>query len=176
MLQTYLLMIDNEEDKSKFESIYLKYKNLMLNRAFDILNDPGLAEDAVHNAFLSILKNLSKISDLEAKETRGYVIVIVENAAKKIYNKEHKIITTEFHGSEAEISAEEEYINQISVEMVKRNIESLSEIYKRVMILKYFNDLDDREIADTLSIPIATVRKRVLRGKKLLLVSIKDGE
>ena len=39
MLQTYLLMIDNEEDKSKFESIYLKYKNLMLNRAFDILNE-----------------------------------------------------------------------------------------------------------------------------------------
>ncbi len=169
MLNLYLSMIDNEEDKSKFEAVYLKYKNLMLNRAYDILKNSGLAEDAVHNAFLSILKNLQKIGGVEAKETRGYVMVIAENAAKKIYNKEHKITTVELNDSIADISAEEEVINKVSVEQLKENIYSLSDIYKNVLILKYYNGLSDKEIAAALGIPVSTVRKRILRGKKLLL-------
>lgn len=171
MLNLYLSMIDNEEDKSKFEAVYLKYKNLMLNRAYDILKNSGLAEDAVHNAFLSILKNLPKIGGVEAKETRGYVMVIAENAAKKIYNKEHKITTVELNDSIADISAEEEVINKVSVEQLKENIYSLSDIYKNVLILKYYNGLSDKEIAAALGIPVSTVRKRILRGKKLLLKS-----
>lgn len=176
MLAIYLSMIDNEKDRSKFESVYLKYKNLMLNRAYDILKDSGLAEDAVHNAFLSILKNLSNINDVDCKKTKCYVLVITENEAKKIYNKEHKIITSDFKGDESDISAEENFENKNAVQIVKKQIESLSDIYKCVMILKFFNDLDDKEIASTLDISVATVRKRIMRGRKLLLSGIKDGE
>ena len=176
MLAIYLSMIDNEDDKSKFESVYLKYKSLMLNRAYDILKDSGLAEDAVHNAFLSILKNLSKIDDVDSKATKGYVLVITENAAKKIYNQEHKIITSNFKGDESDISAEENFEKKNAVQTVKKHIESLPEIYISVMTLKFFNDLDDKEIASALAISVATVRKRIMRGRKLLLAGIKDGE
>ena len=169
-------MIDNQENKSKFESVYSKYKNLMLNRAYDIIKDSDLAEDAVHNAFLSILKNLSKINDVESKETKGYILVIVENAAKKIYNQEHKIITTDYKDDELNISAEESFENKNAVQTVKKQIESLPEIYIGVMILKFFNGLDDKEIASALAISVSTVRKRIMRGRKLLLAGIKDGE
>ena len=176
MLAIYLSMIDNQENKSKFESVYSKYKNLMLNRAYDIIKDSDLAEDAVHNAFLSILKNLSKINDVESKETKGYILVIVENAAKKIYNQEHKIITTDYKDDELNISAEESFENKNAVQTVKKQIESLPEIYIGVMILKFFNGLDDKEIASALAISVSTVRKRIMRGRKLLLAGIKDGE
>lgn len=175
MLAIYLSMIDNEDDKSKFESVYLKYKSLMLNRAYDILKDSGLAEDAVHNSFLSILKNLSKINDVNSKATKSYVLVIVENAAKDVYNKEHKISTVNFKGDESDISAEDNFENKNAVETIKKQIESLPEIYIGVMILKYFNDLNDSEIASALAISVAAVRKRITRGKKLLLSEIKGG-
>lgn len=176
MLNFYLLMIDSEEDKSKFEDIYLKYKNLMLNRAYDILHDSILAEDAVHNAFLSILKNLSKIKSVDKKETKGYVIVIVENAAKKIYAQEHKIHTLELSGNETDVSTEERYESKSTVQFVKQQIESLPDIYRTVMILKYYNDLDNKEISSVLSIPYETVRKRIFRGKQLLISRIKECE
>lgn len=176
ILSLYLSMVGSQNDKNKFEDVYLKYKNLMLNRAYDILKDSGLAEDAVQNAFLSILKNLSKINEIDTQETKGYVLVITENAAKKIYNKQHKIITTDFKGDESVNNIEDNFENKNSVEIVKNRIESLSEIYRNVMILKYFNDLNDKEIASALAIPVATVRKRIVRGRKILLASIKDGE
>ena len=48
----YLQMIESPEDQSKFEEIYLKYKQTMYAVAYDILHNPQDAEDAVHHAFL----------------------------------------------------------------------------------------------------------------------------
>lgn len=44
-----LAMIDNEEDKSKFEQLYNQYKQLMFYIANGILHDENLAEDAVQH-------------------------------------------------------------------------------------------------------------------------------
>ena len=50
----YLQMIESEEDKSKFEAIYNKYRYLMFSVANRVLNNQYDAEDAVHQAFISI--------------------------------------------------------------------------------------------------------------------------
>ena len=52
MLAFYLNLIDNEEDKSKFQMIYDLYFNSMMYTAYDIMQDQYLAEDAVQEAFL----------------------------------------------------------------------------------------------------------------------------
>ena len=56
MLTFYLSLIETEEDKSKFENIYETYRKVMFYTANQILKDEYLAEDAVHSAFLRILK------------------------------------------------------------------------------------------------------------------------
>ena len=48
----FLMMIDTPEEKRKFVVLYEKYRHLMMKVAMDILKDPYVAEDAVHNAFL----------------------------------------------------------------------------------------------------------------------------
>ena len=50
----YLTMIEAEEDRHRFLSLYRRYKKLMLYIAHDILHDPHDAEDAVHEAFLRL--------------------------------------------------------------------------------------------------------------------------
>ena len=42
----YLTMIEAEEDRHRFLSLYRRYKKLMLYIAHDILHDPHDAEDA----------------------------------------------------------------------------------------------------------------------------------
>ena len=55
------------------------------------------------------------------------------------------------------------------VEKVKREIDLLPEIYRDTMSLKYYNDLSNKEISSVLSIPISTVKKRLQRGRKILI-------
>ena len=75
----YLQMIESEEDKSKFEAIYNKYRYLMFSVANRVLNNQYDAEDAVHQAFLSIIDNLNKVREVDCPETRSYVVIITEN-------------------------------------------------------------------------------------------------
>ena len=60
MLVYYLQMLDTPEEKVQFEQIYMKYRGLMYHVAENILHDSQEAEDAVHNAFLRIIKRFSK--------------------------------------------------------------------------------------------------------------------
>ena len=68
----YLQMIESDEDKSKFEQLYIMYKGLMFHVAMKILKNEFDAEDAVHQAFLSLIENLKKISDVKCPKTSLY--------------------------------------------------------------------------------------------------------
>ena len=83
----YMMMIDSETDKSKFEQIYMKYKGLMFYVANDILHNEHDAEDAVHQAFIKIAENIKKIMEVDCPKTKGYVVTIVENKAIDLYRK-----------------------------------------------------------------------------------------
>ena len=74
----YLQMISEPADKSKFESLYMKYRGMMYHVAHQILRNEADAEDAVHQAFLSILKNMDKIRQVDSPDTRAYVTIITE--------------------------------------------------------------------------------------------------
>lgn len=77
----YLQMLECEEDKDKFEQIYLRYRGLMFHVAMQILQQEQDAEDVVHQAFLAVLKHLKKISRVECPKTRAFVVIIVERKA-----------------------------------------------------------------------------------------------
>ena len=57
----YLTMIEAEEDRHRFLSLYRRYKKLMLYIAHDILPRPHDAEDAVHEAFLRLAEMIEEI-------------------------------------------------------------------------------------------------------------------
>lgn len=52
--------------------------------------------------------------------------------------------------------------------MLERSLDAIPAKYKEPLVLYYFEDLDYREIADVLRIPISTVGVRLQRGKAML--------
>lgn len=61
MLALYISLLDTEEQISKFEHIYTKYRGLMFYTAKGVLQDSYLAEDAVHETFLDIIRIIDSI-------------------------------------------------------------------------------------------------------------------
>lgn len=177
MLLFYLSLIDTEEEKSKFEKLYYDYRALMKYIAFDILKDEQLAEDAVHNAFIKLINYLDKIDENDCHKTKGFIVIVIKSVAKDMYRKRRR---------ELEISINENITYRVSddfslatfdVEEIVSKIESLPEIYRDVLILKYLQELDNKEIADILNIKATTVRKRLERAKFMLAELLeKDGE
>ena len=81
MLIFYMSLIDSDESKDKFESLYLKYRKHMKHIAMKILGDEHLAEDAVHNAFVKIISNLEKFNKIDCQETRNLIVIIIRSAS-----------------------------------------------------------------------------------------------
>lgn len=175
---TYLMIIDSDKDKDKFEQIYINYKGSMFKIANAILNDVGLAEDAVHQSFIKIMNNLHNIDDIFCNKTRAFIVIIVRNTAIDMYRKrkKHNIIYLENIEKESideNISPPGFVITEESFELMKNNISKIPQIYSDVIVLRYINGFTNSEIAKILNISNGNVRVRLHRAKKMLLEIIK---
>lgn len=175
MLILYLSMLDSDEDKLSFEQIYNDNKNILYNYAYRILKESSSAEDAVHDAFLSFARNFEKLQKMNCNQTRSYLIISVRNASFKIYNKHKREISTEDVYSDGFVSdiaydTENKEIHQLLFEM----IQSLDSKYGDVIMLKYYCNLKNTEIADALSISSENVKIRLYRAKALLKSGLKE--
>lgn len=169
----YLMIIDTPEDKRKFEILYEKYKYLALRVALDVLRDRYLAEDAVHEAFIKVAKNMEKIGDVETLETKRYLVTIVKHAAIDIYRKRNKQMEREIYIDEMEESEEvNSFMNPELDNEILEALYRLPEKYRDVFLLKYSHNKENSEIADLLGIPEGTVRQRIRRGKEILQLAI----
>lgn len=68
----YLQIIETQNDREKFEEIYTAYRKLMLYVANEVLKNDQDAEDAVHEAFISVAKNFLRQMSKNARLRRYY--------------------------------------------------------------------------------------------------------
>lgn len=172
----YLMMVDTAEDKRKFVILYVKYKYLILQVAYDVLQDYYLAEDAVHETFLKVAKNMEKIGEVNLLETKRYLVTIAKNAAIDIYRKRNLRMAREIYVDE--LAESEEPVTFMESDLDNGILEILSNLpvkYRDVFILKYSERKENSEIAELLGISEGTVRQRIFRGKEMIQQAL-DGK
>ena len=162
-LITYLAMIDSPDDQLKFEKVYTKYRYLMLHVAYKILQNHHDAEDAVHQAFISIIENLDNIFEVDSPKTRSYIVIITERKAIDLLRKIQKRQTFEFNEDISGVEIPFEMDNPIATAIVK-----LPSQYREVLLMRYHNGFSAKEIASILSMSDSGVRKLIVRAKNAL--------
>lgn len=81
MLAIYLSLIDDEDDREKFEILYYTYRKRMAYVANSVLHNEHDAEDAVHDTFIKLANNMKSIGDPDSDQTLSYVLKAVKNTA-----------------------------------------------------------------------------------------------
>lgn len=168
MLGIYLALLDTPEEKSKFEVLYKEYRSTMYNHAYGILKDNHLAEDAVHNAFLKLTKNLEKVNEIKCKETRNYLVILVRGVAINFYNQNKKIVPIEELDDTDTLDLPEMIENRLERERVFEIISNMDEKYSDILMLKLFYDCSNEEVAQSLNINPEHVSIRFFRAKEKL--------
>ena len=163
MLVYYLQMLDTPEEKVRFEQIYMKYRGLMYRVAEDVLHNRQDAEDAVHNAFLKIIKKFSKFQNAPAKELAPQIVVIAKNEAISLRRKRKGAAPLEDWDGLSEASeAVSDYHALVD------SFTRLPQTYRAVMEMKLLLGYSDGEIAAKLGLSKTAVSTRVSRGRQLL--------
>lgn len=159
----YLQAIDSVENRSKFEELYLMYRDYMYCVAFSILQNPEDAEDAVHHAFVKIAEHIDSIGMPDALKTKRYVVTIVRNCAIDAYRKKQAHPQTEY--SEETVGVE---VNYESDNTLANCILKLPERQRTILILKYHHGYDLREIAHMMDLTYRNALQIEQRAKAKL--------
>lgn len=168
MLALYMALIDEENDKLIFKDIYDQYERKLFAHSMSILHNKMLAEDAVSETFLALTRNFQKVHNLEPAEIVAYTVIINRNVCYDILKKEKKhdqsVVTDEFIESKPDTSADERLENIIVADMV----EKLPEIYRDVIMMKYFYGFSVKEISSQLHLSVGGVKSRLETARVLL--------
>ena len=169
-------MAMTSEQRSFIENCYELYEQKMFRVALAVLHDEKLAEDAVQDAFLQLIRHKVHFGDAGSDDCKRYIITVIRNASINIYNKrknENKIVS--FSDNLEDICSEQE-----SREDDKTSagadftplLNSLPPKYFSVVECLVVQDYSVAETANKLGITEANVRKRYERARKMMRQSL----
>ncbi|MBR4036888.1 MAG: RNA polymerase sigma factor [Oscillospiraceae bacterium] len=174
----YLSLLDNQEDHSKFTKLYKTYRYIMMHTAFSILNDHGLAEDAVHDAFVRAAKNFHKIGDVDSSRTKAFMLIIVRNVALTMAKQRGRTFVFEEENIVnviADSTADKDFEN-FDFDRIVDAIKALPDTYRDTLYLNVVEGYSTKEISDMLEVSNEAVKKRLQRGRKILIGNLeKEG-
>lgn len=187
-----ILAINNENDRTFVEDIYIKYSKKIYCVAFNILKKEDMAEECVHDVINIVINNLDRFKLSDKNHFINLLVKCTRNAAINIYNREKKrrsfevsmyinINSHDFDEEETEIEIADGAENFDDILITEENKKRLSEliseldvIYQDVLYLRYQMWMSNSEIAKLLGVSENVVKVRLHRAKAILLKTRRD--
>ena len=165
-----LSTIEDEQERRKISDIYQEHRHKCLYVALKILKKQELAEDAVSDAFIEVIKQKDKILAMGCSDLIPYLVTIVKSRAINIAKKNNRISDTPIDELEETIQSnealvEEQIMSKQGFEFLVNQIEKLDETHKIAFEMKYLHNMSNDEIAEKLSITKKNVEMRLYRAK-----------
>lgn len=164
----------------QFNVLYTTYYKKVYSTCLFILKDPILAEDATQEAFT---KAYAKIDTLKNSQVFGqWINSIAARTAIDMYREKKKVFVMEDSALiDFLVSKTVEHKDQLDEKIMQIEIRTelrwvinkLNSRFKKVILLKYYWQLKDKEIANLLGIPVGTVKSNLYRAKKQLKYILK---
>ncbi|MBR5536588.1 MAG: sigma-70 family RNA polymerase sigma factor [Clostridia bacterium] len=167
----YLQTLETSDDKAKFEALYRTYCGLMVAVAMKLLSNRADAEDAVHQAFLSILKNMDKISDVDCLKTKSYVVIITENKAIDLLRARKKTLPRDFEEEPPGVTIPPPGEDDLAAALAR-----LPARYREILLLHYHHGYSRRELSQMLELSYAAVQQLIWRAKAALRKQLEGGD
>lgn len=168
----YLQLLNTQQDKDKFASLYKIYFQPLYNAALEMLKDHAASEDVVHETFLILIDNIDNVDEQESLKTWNYLVTIVRRLCIDSLRRQKKTIFYDMETNDdwtiSDDDIEAEFIGKETTELVKTLIQQMDYPYKQILLLQYYNKMKGRDIAKTLNLKPENVRQIAKRARMQL--------
>ena len=159
-----------------FTALYERYRQTVINFAYQVLRDNDLTLDALQETFAYVFKKMPDYQPAAKFSTFLFTVTrhICINIAKKrrpgmmipLDDVSHIVALKETNPQVDLLQAEE--LNNL----VSGQLEQLPLLYREVIILKIIKGLQYDEISEIVKCPIGTVKSRLHNGLELLRTAL----
>lgn len=154
-------------DVEAWGEIVRRYKDAVFGIALGILGNPADAEDAAHDAFIRAYEGLHTFR-LD-KRFSTWIFAVTANVCKNKLRRERffaplKYISKLTKGGDPA----QQLVHDERTRIIRESIDQLKPAYRMPLVLRYYAELDYKEIAEALGLPEGTVKIRLHRAKAQL--------
>ena len=146
-----------------------KYQLKAIRAAYLITQDASLAEDVVQDKFVDLYRNV--LSYDTTRPFAPWFFRSVVNAAISATRSEHKYTGTleEFESLVSSLPNPETQVQQKELERsVQKAVERLTTGGRAVVVMRYFLELSEAEIAEVAQAPLGTIKWRLHAARRTL--------
>jgi RNA polymerase sigma-70 factor (family 1) len=164
--------------KVHFETNFRKHYRPLSYFAYQFLGDRGQAEDVVQNVFLKLLDDKPEMEGED--HLKHYLYKSVRNACLNQMRQDHlhAEILDSLKPEESVSDNDPDFLQSVvRAEVYREIMDAINELpaeCSRVFKMAYLSNLDNEEIAETLSISIHTVKSQKSKAKKRLRERLKN--
>ena len=167
------------KDQQAYATLMKRYKKAVYFMILKMIRDADDAEDLTMEAFAKAFKNLERFKKDYTFSTWLFRIA-TNNAIDFIRKKKLKTMSlnntlSDDSGNAVTIDIEDDdnnpqdvYIRTQRIEMVRIFVDKLPAKYRKLVQLRYFDELSYEEIAQELDKPLGTVKAQLHRSRELL--------
>ena len=143
----------NQGDMQAFAALYCRHRDHVLRMACRFTSDRDVALDAMQETFVYLLGKFPGL-ELRAKMTT-FLYPVVKHQVQALWRKKQRLVGSELNPENAPTE------DPPGDDEVAEALTALSPDHREVILLRFVDDLSLNEIAQTLSIPLGTVKSRL---------------
>jgi RNA polymerase sigma-70 factor (ECF subfamily) len=172
----YIIQLILKGDCELYSELIDRYSGKVYSTAYSYTQNQEDARDLVQEVLIKVYNSLKGFK-AEARFSTWLYRIAVNSCIDWSRKKKSKVIMTassledtnilDYIASDTE-GPEELVLRQEHKEAVRNTVCNLPEIYKTVLILYYFEELQVQEICNILDSPRKTIETRLYRAKKVL--------
>lgn len=177
----------DDGDQKAYAELMSRYKDSIYYMLLKMVNNRDDAEDLTIEAFGKAFRNIRQYTPDYAFST--WLFKIATNNCIDFIRKKRKLMLSIDRGFENEegqdISLEvksegpgpdDVMMKKQKVMMMKDVVEKLKPRYRRLVELRYYQELSYEEIAEELNLPLGTVKAQLFRAREFLYQIMKNSE
>ena len=158
-------------ESARFDAMMHEHESLVRGAVFGVLGAVDELDDVAQQAWLKAWHHRGELFRVE--NSAGWLYRVARRTAlDAIRSRQRKrSLWNRLIRQPMPMAAEaaDETVRQSEqTKLVHDAIETLSEKYRTIIILRVFDTMSYKQIAETLGLPIATVETRLLRARKML--------
>lgn len=160
-------------DSGAFSEIIERFQVSVYNLCYRMLNhNAGDAEDAAQEIFLKVWRNIGKF-DANRTFSTWVLSIATNHCIDRIRRKQ--VATVEMDETMAEVipdsiaTPKQELALKERSELIQQVLSGLSELDRAIVVLRYWDEFSDQEIAAAVGLTEAAVKSRLFRARKQLV-------
>ena len=169
-----LLTAHIEGDQNAFPELLGRYRNELLHFLIRFLGSRAAAEDVFQDTFLQI--HLVAETFDTSRRFKPWLYTISANKARDYHRRQKRRATASLSAPIGGVGDDAEFIDLIAsddsrpetplseqeqAQLVKKVVDDLPSHYREILLLNYFQKMSYNQIADSLDIPLGTVKSRL---------------